>query len=157
MKERRGNVLDLFLILLLAFSLIGVIGRMAEGGVSSAAEEEALIDIYVPATEARLFECLEIGETLYLGSGEYYGVLTEIGVFPAQVRLEKDGRVYLGAWDADGPKDLVFTVRVKGAFRDAVFHREGRESLLVGDGVSLYGTRAHISGRVSGVERAEKD
>ena len=47
--------------------------------------------VRVEASDAALFECLSLGEPLYLASGEYYGVLAAIDSSPAEIALLEDG------------------------------------------------------------------
>lgn len=147
MKERRGNALDLFFILLLVFSLLGVIGRLGETGSAVYEESEAIMLVRVEASDAALFECLSLGEPLYLASGEYYGEVAAIDSAPAKITLLEDGVFLLGEWDEDGPRDYLISVKTKGAWKGSSFFRSERDILLVGAQVTLYGERAVIKGR----------
>lgn len=146
MRERRGNILDLFLILLLAGSLLGVLGRLGDTAGERYEESDALMRVRVESTDADLSASLRIGEALYLASGEYYGELSEIDSAPAKITLLEDGVFFVGEWDGEGPREYVVTVRVRGAWREEIFYRSERDALLVGAPVTLYGARAVIRG-----------
>ena len=148
MRGRRGNVLDLFLILLLVFSLVSVIGRFGGGEGSRGEVTEGVVSVQVDSCDASLFECLSVGEALYLASGEYFGELEGIEVTPASVTLLEDGVFFVGTWDGDGPRRFVFSIRVAGRVREDVFYRAEHEALLSGLPVVLYGERAVIRGTV---------
>ena len=147
MKERRGNALDLFLVLLLVFSLLGVIGRLGDTDSAAYEESEAIMLVRVEASDAALLDCLFVGEPLYLASGEYYGELAAIDSSPAKITLLEDGAFLSGEWDADGPRDYLVSVKTKGAWKGSSFFRSERDILLVGADVTLYGERAVIRGR----------
>ena len=148
MKERRGNVLDLFLILLLAFSLVSVLGRFGESRDAFGESVEGTVTVRVERSDAMLSECLDIGESLYLSTGEYYGELIDIERLPARVTLLEDGVFYVGEYGEEGPWEYLASVRVAGEVRENVFYRSERDALLSGRTVTLWGARTVIRGTI---------
>ena len=151
MKERRGNVLDLFLILLLVFSILGVIARYREVGMTVDASTEGELVLRVESTDAALSECLTVGEELYLVSGAYYGELVGIESARARISLLEGGSFFEGEWDENGPREFTLTVKVMGSVKSGVFYHLQREALLVGSTLTLYGERAVIGGKIIAV------
>ncbi len=151
MKERQGNVLDLFFVLLLILSAVGVGGRFLRSETYDGEETEMLVRVRIPVSDASLEECLHPGERTYLSTGEYYGVLEALESERAEVRLFDGGRFVSGTWEEGGPREYLLTVRVKGRIRENVFYREGREAVLVGREIEVWGEYARVFGTVTEV------
>ena len=130
---------------------MGVGSRFLRASSPEGTETEALVRVRVTPCEALLGECVVYGEPLYLSTGEEYGVLEEMGVNGVEVRLVENGDFLIGRWDGEGPREYLVSIRVAGTVREGVFYREGRDAILVGSEIGVWGERACIRGTVTEV------
>ena len=113
---KRGNLLDLFLIFLLLFSLLGALFRWDSLRHSSSKEQsERLLAVLILRTvDPHVAECLSEGEGVYRASGEYFGELVKKETRPAGVMCIEDGVLVEGEWDASLFCDLYLTFSFSG-------------------------------------------
>lgn len=144
---RRGSVLDLFLVLLLSFCLVGAILRHREKrdeGLDNAISPY-LVTAVATDIPRETAECLGAGEVLYTVEGEKYGVVTSVESHPARWRVISNGVWYEGDWPEEERCDLTVTVELQGSESGGALLRQGRWPLLTGQRTVLYSNRGQWS------------
>ncbi len=148
-RPSRINFLDLCLILLFLFCLLGGLWRRY---TLRAAEREAETEFLMLAELAdvhpALADCLSVGEDLYLASGEYYGRITGIEVLPAKTWLLSDGVYREAVLDPSKHCRLVLEIGFSGSTSRGVALYEGRISVPLGSYLTLYSERAELAAQV---------
>lgn len=144
---RRGSVLDLFLVLLLVFGTAGAVLRYREkrSEGSTASLSPYLVMAVVADLPRETAECLDVGELLYTGAGEEYGVVREVRSRPARWRVTANGTLYEGEWPEEVRRDLTVTLELWGNEREGVLLRQGRWPLLAGQRTVVYSNRGQWS------------
>ena len=159
MKERRGSMLDLLILLLIVLGGFGTLGRFFEARATASDNGSvATVTVELFAYEAHLPSVLAEGEAVFLSSGEHFGELSSVRAEPSRVTVEANGEHLTGAWEDGTLWDTVLELRVTGSVsEERVFLREGGEALLVGQQLSLYTERAYLYGTVKSVEISLQD
>lgn len=152
MRERRGNLFDLLILLTVAFCIFGGIGRFFEvRAQANKVGQEAILTLSIPETEALFMNCINEGEAVYLASGEDYGTVEALRSSAAHVEMLGEDGFVSGEWK-DGTRWEVHTeIRISGTFSEGIFLHEGRTAVLVGQYLSLYTERAYLYGMVTEV------
>lgn len=143
-RSRTGNLLDLSLILLLVFCLLGVglRQRMQKTGTGEETRGPHRVTVLLERLPAEWPSCVEVGERLYFADGTPFGELLTMTVLPAEELLVVgEGEVSI-PWG----EELLCSVRaellVTGAWQDGVLLREGAYALPLGSQLTLYSSRA---------------
>ena len=161
MKRERGNLLDLFLILLLVFSVIGVgLRQHALQRERQVVEEERyFVTLLLKKVPAEWIDCVSVGETLYLPDGTSFGVLRTLSCRPAQEILSGNGGTQSVLWEDGTFLDVSAVVEVQGQVREGVLLRDGKYALLLWSRQTLYSARAQWQATVSEVlpEKEEEE
>lgn len=150
-RARVGNLLDLSLILLLVFCLLGVglRHRMQKNGEQALVEEDFRVTLLLEGLPAEWPHCVKVGETLYLGDGTPFGELLSCVSEPSSVRLLLDGELRHVAWEEGELCDVRAEVLVCGRERDGLLLRAGGQALPVGGRLTLYSARAEWKATVA--------
>ena len=148
-KAGRGNLLDLFLIFLLLFSLLGALFRWDSLRQSNGGESERLLAVLVlRAVDPCIAECLREGEGGYRVSGEYFGELVAKAIRPSGVTCIEDGVWVEGEWDSSLFCDLYLTFSFLGRRVGSRVLHSGTQPLSVGQSITLYTERAELHATV---------
>ena len=150
-NERRGNALDVFLILLLIFSLIGMgfsFWFRTRENTASGEEVQAVLVLEWKAISPEVIACLRDGDALYTAAGAYYGQLEGISFTGAEVTLLSNGSYCKGAWSENVLCDAELVVRVTGVRQNGSFLRAGQYAVPVGQSVELYSSLACVRATV---------
>ncbi len=146
-KKRNGSILDLFLIFLFLLCLLGTILRqqeLAQGNQDTQLRPYTLL-MRTDPLDARIGECMGVGERLYTDAGEYVGTVRSITVVPAQEIVLKDGTAYRGEWDTALRCVLSLELAVEGSVSDGSFLLGGTKLLSIGSTHNLCGTYTRLS------------
>lgn len=144
--KRKGSLLDLFLILLLALCLVGL--GLRYSALRQKTDEGELVGYRVVMTvkgvPSATASCLAEGDALYTISGEQFGILESVVTSPARVRLYSDGVYYDGEWSEDILCDMEVSVTVSGEENGAILLRNGTTAILCGQTLTLCSTLAAL-------------
>ncbi|MBQ1963671.1 MAG: hypothetical protein II369_06090 [Clostridia bacterium] len=143
-KRGRGNLLDLFLILLLLFSVIGVGLRQhaLQREQEELPKEAYCVTLLLKKVPSEWVECVSVGEVLYLSDGTPFGVLRELSCSPARESISTIGGTQSVLWEDGSYLEVSAKVIVQGRIREGVLLREGKYALLLWSRQTLYSTRA---------------
>ena len=145
-QEKRGSILDLFLIFLLLLCILGALLRwdsLRKDARLPLTQYTLTIDTETLARESA--ECLTVGEQLYTASGEAFGEVTALEYLPAEVTLSSLGHYYRGAWDRTERCVLRVRVTIEANLRDGVLLYRGKTPLAVGAPLELYSERMRLA------------
>lgn len=150
MKTKRGNLLDVFFILVL---LLGIIGTVIQGVSKNKNIENTNLEFYnvvlqIETVPYEVSDCILDGDLFYTQSGELFGALQTHHVSPAQIVLKKNGEIYQGFWQHDTMCDVTLFLQVEGTITDDGFLRGGQHALLCGQRLLLYSDKAQIYGTI---------
>lgn len=149
-KGARGSLLDLFLIFLFLFCLLGVLFRREtlrrDEKVDGTTELLAVME--VSAIDPRMLDALSEGELLYRDSGEPFGVLIAIDASPTSITLIENGVAITGEWDPSVRCDLRLTVSFFGTEKEGRVLHGGTRPLSVGQSLTCYSERAALQLRI---------
>lgn len=139
----RGNLLDLFLILLLLFCVIGagLRQRALQNGREDFLTQEYSVILLLEKQPSDWLDCVEIGETLYLPDGTPFGSLRAISPSPCQELLPSADGTHV-VWEDGTLLDVRAEILVRGHIRDDVFLREEGQALLLWSRQTFYSERA---------------
>ena len=153
MKEKHGNFVDIFLLVLIGFSVFSVVGRFAQAQSATGPEEmTASVILRIEGVDTYLPSSVTEGESAFLASGERFGRITSIFASSARVRVESDGELIEGVWEDGSLWDVEVELSITGEIGENGFLRNGSSAILVGQHLSLYSERAYLYGEVIGVE-----
>ena len=143
-ETRRMNTADWFLILLVFFSVVGVLFRFF--GLRGR-EREELSAISVTArwedTDARTVACLASGEMLFTPAGEVFGRVISVEYVPAEVEILSGGMLYRVA--SPTRVNATLEIEIMGRIsRESFFNRQG-ERMSAGQVLRLYSRRTELS------------
>jgi len=144
--SRRGNPLDLFLVFLILFSVLGAFFRWYSLRQIQAEETDDVLvaEIVLRDADPHVAECLTVGERVWRASGEYFGELIEVAIRPSRITRVEGGVSVEGEWDPRLRCDLYLSVRFSGrAARGRILHG-GTQPLSVGQNMTLYTERAEL-------------
>ncbi len=148
-SDKRGSILDLFLVFLLLLCLLGVLlrwdGLRRETGEGLSAHVLRMESGVIYRESA---DCLSAGETLYTASGEAVGEVRSIRILPAPITLQSLGRYYRGEWPIERRCILEIELSVTGRMRDGVLLLDGRVPLAVGSEQTLFSSATQLSLRL---------
>ncbi len=148
MKVKKSvlGILDVFLILLVIFSVAGVAARCVltgENGVLAKTPESvsAAVQVLVTSIEGTSADYFSNGAEFSVGKVGSAGKIISSTVTPAEYFTENEnGDIVIGYEDGEhGKIDVRCTVIVSGFYRDGIFLLKGEEPLLPGAKVSLSG------------------
>ncbi len=152
MREHRGNLFDLLILLVIGFCILSGIGRFFETRTqANEREQTAIITVRIPETDALLTSCISVGESVYLASGELYGSVEDVTASPARAQVMSEDGFVVGAWEDGSLMDVEAEIRISGALGEIGFLRGGSAAVLVGQYLSLYTERAYLYGVVTKV------
>lgn len=152
---KRFRAVDLFLILLALFAVVGVFRRAgAFHANASDAQKEYLVSATWSGVDVRTVSCLQNGEWLYTNVGEPFGQITEIEVAPHEISVWDGGKRFSETFPSGTQTDVFLTVAVKGNYHEDVFLRENGRSLLSGESYRLYSERTSMLLTVQSVSPA---
>lgn len=143
-EKQRVGILDVFMILLILLGVIGLILRVQIRHDTETLAEERLVAIRASALHPMTASALRPGEILYTEDGTRYGVIEEVELEGARIRLSERGETVVGSWDASEWVDVTLWVRVLGRMGDGYFLRDGTHAVLCGERILLYGERTAI-------------
>lgn len=155
---RRGNVLDIVIVLIVLASLFSIGFRYYQTNVAPGDEEFKTVRITLEAQSVRpgAVNALTQGNTVYLeGSGERLGVLlthpaaqgtSPVASAPASVLMTDEQGNYVRLPMPDGTLfDLQAVIEAQGSFdADGVFLLQGRYPLTPGQALSVYTERVSL-------------
>lgn len=145
-KAMRGSLLDLFLVFLLLFCVLGAFLRRQslrrDEEINTVTELHA--EMLLHAVDPRMIGALSPGETLYRESGEAFGVLVSVEQGPTPITLTENGVSITGEWDESICCDLRLTVAFFGVETSERVLHGGTHPLSVGQSVICYGERAAL-------------
>lgn len=144
-KAEGGSVLDVFLILLLLFSLLTVALRAYRLRTAEDITERASVVLLAENVRGEIAQGIHVGERLYTVDGTFYGTVTQVRKTGSAVEIREGGRLYLGEWDPDIWCDLFLTVEVQGRERDGIFYQNGSHAVLTGQRAALYTRRTGLT------------
>ena len=144
--KRRAGFLDLSLIFLILFGVLGVLLRWHTVRQSSGmdAKREFAVSAILVGMDPRVSECLDVGDALYLLSGEQVGQIGFVETQPSEIVLVQNGQCYQGDWDPTLRCDIVVDFFVPGEMREGKLLYGGRTPLSVGQTLTLYTARAEL-------------
>lgn len=152
---KRFRAVDLFLILLALFAVVGVFRR---AGVFHANASDAQKEYLVSATwsdvDCRTVSCLQNGEWLYTNAGERFGQIVSIETAPHEISIWEGGRRFSATFPNGTQEDVFLTVLVNGNVHEGVFLRENGRALLSGESYRLYSARASLTLTIETVSSA---
>lgn len=152
MREKRGNLLDLLILLVIGFCIFSGVGRFLETRSQASVNASiAIVTLRIRGTDAYLPSAVTAGEGVFLSSGERFGSVEEISSSYARVTLESEGETVVGVWEDGSRWDAEVLLRVTGSAAEQVFLRDGRYAILSGQMLSLYTERAYLYGEVASV------
>lgn len=138
MRERKSiGLLDVFVLILILLSVVGIVLRMQALRIVEENDARYHALARVQMLHAETAECIEVGDLLYTADGTVYGRIEAVEVTPADVKLQSDGRIYLGAWDEKLYVDVKLEISVEGRISEGAFLRDGKHALLVGEDIQL--------------------
>ncbi len=142
-KRMRFRAMDLFLVMLVLFAVIGIARR---AGAFRANAADTLRDYSVRAVwtdvDSRTVACLSKGETLYTNAGELFGTVLEVRSAPHKVVFRENGERVAAVYPPGTREDVYMTVAVRGGEHDGVILRENGKAILEGETYRLYSERA---------------
>ena len=145
-RERSGNLLDLFLVLVLVLSFCGILLRRYD--LSKPSKTEDLREYTVVAECKGILydsvECILDGEILYTAQGEIYGVLEDHDVKPAKAVFWENGELHQGYWQGNTRCDVTLLLRVNAKESDHGLLKDGTLAILCGQSVILYSDQAQL-------------
>ena len=149
MKEHKGNLFDLAVLLVIGFCLFSGVGRFLETRAhSNVRDRTAIVTLRIRSTEAYLPSAVFEGEGVFLASKEYFGELVSARASEALVVAEGEGMRVTGAWEDGRLWDVWIEIRVSGRVGESRFLRSGSDALLLGRYLSLYTERAYLYGEI---------
>lgn len=146
MKEKRGSILDLFLIFLFLLCIVGGLLRRQELRTRDVLVATAPYTLTVVTAEIdpRVAECIAVGEAVYTESGELFGRVTAKTLLDAEVSLLSDGEYLRGAWDASLFVDLSLEIEIEAAQNDRGLLWNATTPLSLGETLTLYSERTAL-------------
>lgn len=147
MKEKRGSILDLFLIFLLLLCLVGGLLRWRDLRTrgDSVATSPYLVTAVAHQVDPQVADCISVGELLYTESGMYFGRVTAMESSPTRVSLLSDGAYTEGSWDADWFVDLWLEVEIEATDGKQGILHNGRTPYALSERITLYSERTALS------------
>lgn len=153
MKQRRLGMIDVFLIVVLLLSGIGIVLRMhMEQEKGTDAVNSCTVAIFARQAFASGLDCMELGEMLYTEDGTAFGRIVDIVRAPAQIVLYTDGRECVGEWDEQAYCNATLLVEVLGRYDGTLFLQAGRYPIIVGKALNLYSERVHMTWVIQSVK-----
>ncbi len=158
MRRRFLNPIDLCLILMLVFSILGICLRhRALHSTDEDVLQTAEIVLLMRNVDAETADMLTVGEPFYNAGGEQFGTLRQLSSVPAKVCLEENGTLYEGRWEDGSRVDVTLTVEVEGTDRTSGFLISGRTAVLKGQTIECYSDRAYVRALVREIRRIERE
>lgn len=152
---RRGNILDIILLLLVLAAIVGIIYRYHEAKV---ADREPMIEAEVSFSVREVLpgigETLRAGDTLRMGADNtVFGQLKKIEVTPAMVLAEDDNGQYVVVELPEGTRiDMAGTILCEGRKNEnGAFVLNGETVLTPGETFAVYTDKAAFMLTVSGI------
>ena len=92
-REKRGSILDLFLIFLVLLCAVGGLLRWRQLRVGEGMTVTSAYTVTAVAQQVdpRVAECVSVGEPVYLENGTFFGKVTAKSNQPSRVSLLSDG------------------------------------------------------------------
>ena len=150
-KKRHGSVLDIFLVFLLLFSVLGIFLRSHSLKSLSASEEmrKYVAFAVMESVDPRLFDCLEVGEPVFTAAGETWGRVSGVSRTPAKTSVQgNDGAIVQGVWEETRRCDLLVEILFEGNDSAGRVLQNGKTAVLAGQRVTLYSHRVMLSLRI---------
>ncbi len=149
-KSRKGSVLDLLLIILLALCLTGLVMRRDDlaSSVTQQSMTEYYVTVRVTSVHPMISDRIGEGDAFYTEQGDIYGTLIRREVRSASVSILRDGELFEGEWERDRLVDLTLTFSVSATEGKGVLLRGGKNAILCGQSIRLSTTLAEVNGMV---------
>ncbi len=144
--KRRAGFLDLFLIFLIFFGVLGILLRWHTVRQSAEMEtkQEFTISAILVGVDPRVSECIGTADTLYTLSGERLGQINSLETRPSAILLVQNGECYRGEWDHTLRCDILVDFSVLGELHEGRLLYGGRMPLSIGQNLVLYTERAEL-------------
>lgn len=144
-SQKRGGLLDVFIILLIVLSVVGICLRMQ--ALQSGGDNDSFCRVraVVKNLPTETADCLTEGESLYTNDGSLYGMVESIETEPARITVYQGDKAYHGVWEDGSTVDLEIWMTLTGSVGEDVFLRDGKHAVLLGEQVLLYGERCALS------------
>ena len=147
-EDRRWNAGDTLLILLAVLSVVGIVLRLLSWREPSGGETEGYEFLAKwEGVDVRTLACLDEGERLYTAAGDCFGEVVSVRTEAAEITLTEGGITYRTE-APEGVCDAFLSVRVRGAFSDGVFFRDGKRILGLGESYLLHSQRTVLTLRI---------
>ena len=148
-RRKTWTLFDLFLILLLLFSLAGLGLRWwNRRQITDTALVPIELTLRMSAVPVEVAEQLASGDVLYAADGEEVGLLREIRREPSAIYEKKTEGYRRLELPADMAVDLVIRVALLGRPENGIFLLRGRVPLPIGAGVQLYTNTVELNATV---------
>lgn len=143
MKSRkthaRYGIFDLFFLLLLLLSLLGIGVRVYSSSLGGAEETEHVLAMgWIPGRSAESAAQISEGAALYTAAGEAVGYIRSVRRAPAEERLLSNGSYCTVRWPASDRVDVTLELELLGGKGEGGFLLLGREVWSTGGSYTLY-------------------
>jgi len=114
-REKRGSILDLFLIFLVLLCAVGGLlrWRQLRAGEGMTVTSAYTVTAVAQQVDPRVTECVSVGEPVYLENGTFFGKVTAKSNQPSRVSLLSDGAYTEGFWDTEMYVDLWLEIEIE--------------------------------------------
>ena len=146
-ERKKWTVVDIFLILLAALSLVGTILRfwgIKRRGVGELYEYS--VGVVWESVDNRTAGSLQEGDLVYTASGELFGRVLSIEQKPSAVELKKDGKIY--RVESEERLDVRIDLAVSCRESDGQILWRGRDVLMIRQTLRLYSMTAELPVRI---------
>ncbi len=149
-RDRKGNLFDVFLVLLLILGIVGLILRGYRSNRSVPNEELEIYTVIMQMTcvPYPVTDSLSDGALIYTAEGEVFGILESHSVTPAKIEILQNGEVYRGIWEGESMCDVRLEIEIEGTRGERGLLRRGRYAVLCGQELILYSDTVRIQATV---------
>ena len=148
-RDRRGSIVDLFLVLLLLLSLASGLIRWNQSRIQT----EEGVEIYRAVLLSGIVtpesaDCLEVGEWIFDEAGERIGRVIAIDRIAAPLTVETGNAVVRGEWEMSKRCRLRVEVELNGRERDGVLLVDAVSPFGIGGERVLFSERMRLEARL---------
>ena len=145
-REKRGSILDLFLIFLILLCAVGGIlrWRQLRMGQGLVVTSSYTVTAVAEQVDPRVTECVSVGELVYLENGTLLGRVRAKSNRQSRTMLLSNGQYTEGFWDADVYVDLWLEIDIEATQRGQTVLLGATTPLSVGTSISVRSERTDL-------------